>query len=222
MNRLTAVSVHPAHERFKRRASLVSRAAVLAAVGVHFVFFSLFPRLNAAPASVAARAIEAVDLPPQVEVPPPPQEIARPATPKIAAVEVSEELTIAATTFDENPVRNLGPPPSPAADGGAKPKFIPYDVAPRLQNRDEVLALLRREYPAVLRDAGVGGTVLLWIFVDEIGKVADARVATSSGYLHLDEAAQSVARAMIFSPAMNRDKVTPVWLSQPVDFSVVN
>lgn len=214
--------VHPAHERFKRQSSLVFRGAMIATVGIHLAFLSLFPRLDAAALPFSSGTLEMVDLPPQVEVPPPPEMIARPATPKIATVTVSEDLTIALTTFDDNPTQMLAPPPSVAAGKTSRPPFIPYNVAPSLKNRDEVLALLRQKYPRALRSAGVGGTVLLWIFVNEHGRVTDAQVATSSGYFHLDEAAQAVAAAMIFTPARNRDKVTPVWLSQPIDFTVAS
>ena len=103
-----------------------------------------------------------------------------------------------------------------------RPEFIPYTVAPRLKNKEEVLALLRQVYPRTLRSASIGGTVLLWIYVDEGGDVQDARIAESSGYDGLDRAAQTVASAMHFTPAQNRDRVTAVWLSQPIFFEVTN
>lgn len=209
-----------AHDRFKRQFSPALRAGIILATLIHFAIFALFPRLETAGFQVAGSAIEAVELPPQVEVPPPPEQIARPATPRIAAVEVSDDLTIAPTTFEENPASSLGPPPSIAADEADRPPFIPYDVAPRLKNRAEILAMLQGAYPRALRDAGIGGTVLLWIYVSEQGRVLESRIAQSSGYLPLDRAAQTVAARMEFTPAMNRDRVTPVWLSQPIDFSV--
>lgn len=68
------------------------------------------------------------------------------------------------------------------------------------------------------RDAGIGGSVRLWVYVDEQGIVRDAQVDVSSGFEALDEAARTVAHAMRFTPALNRDKATPVWISQPIDF----
>lgn len=73
----------------------------------------------------------------------------------------------------------------------------------------------------MLRDAGIGGTVQLWLYVDERGRVVETRVAESSGYDPLDTAARTVATSMEFSPAMNRDKGAPVWISEPSDFSIV-
>lgn len=210
-----------ANDRFKRRASSWLWAGISVAVVVHFAVFSLFPRLDATLPAMAAEALAAVELPPEVEIPPPPERIARPATPRVATVEVEEDLTIAPTTFESNPVESLGPPPEVSSSAEDRPRFIPYDVAPTLKNRAEVLALLEREYPRALRAAGIAGTVLLWIYIDEQGHVREARVARSSGYAALDRAARDVASRMEFTPAMNRDRVTPVWLSQPIDFTLV-
>jgi protein TonB len=89
-----------------------------------------------------------------------------------------------------------------------------------MQNRDEVSRALEREYPSLLRDAGVGGRVDVWIRLDERGVVQDAQVNASSGQPSLDEAALRVARIIRFSPAMNRDQPVPVWVSIPITFQV--
>jgi TonB family protein len=103
---------------------------------------------------------------------------------------------------------------------GETPSFTPFTVAPVVQNRDEVARALEREYPALLRDAGVGGRAIVWIRLDETGTVRDVQINTSSGQPSLDEAALKVGQIMKFSPAMNRDKVVPVWVSIPVSFQV--
>ncbi|MDX1579326.1 MAG: TonB family protein [Gemmatimonadota bacterium] len=210
-----------ANDRFKRRAATWLPTGISIAVVVHFAVFSLFPRLNATPPAMAAETLAAIELPPEVEIPPPPEQIARPATPRVATVELEEDLTIAPTTFESNPVESLGPPPDVSASAEDRPQFIPYDVAPKLKNRSEVLAALERLYPATLRNAGIGGKVLLWLYIDERGQVQDTRVAETSGYSALDRAARQVASQMEFTPAQNRDRVTAVWLSQPIDFSIL-
>jgi|GEM_PF-447958 len=101
-----------------------------------------------------------------------------------------------------------------------EPVFTPYTVAPDLKNRDEVARALEREYPPLLRDAGIGGTVIMYLFIDEAGFVQNTRVNTSSGHTSLDEAAGRVGTIMRFSPAMNRDKKVPVWVSLPITFQV--
>jgi len=72
----------------------------------------------------------------------------------------------------------------------------------------------------MLKRAGVGGTVLLWLYIDEVGAVQRTVLAESRGYEHLDEAARKVAEKMELRPAINRDKTTAVWLAQSIDFSV--
>ncbi len=103
---------------------------------------------------------------------------------------------------------------------GETPSFTPFTVAPRVQNREEVSRMLESEYPPVLRDAGVGGRAIVWLRLDEQGIVQDVQVNTSSGHPALDQAALRVGQIMKFSPAMNRDKVVPVWVSVPVSFQV--
>jgi protein TonB len=78
---------------------------------------------------------------------------------------------------------------------------------------------LEREYPPLLRDAGVGGTVDVWLFIDDQGVVQRTIVDKSSGHQALDDAALEVARAIEFTPALNRDKRVPVWISLPITFT---
>jgi TonB family protein len=105
-------------------------------------------------------------------------------------------------------------------DVSAAPAFTPYTVAPTLRNREEIAALLQKSYPVLLRDAGVGGTVIMWIYVDDTGQVRNTRVKQSSQIEPLDSAASKVSRQMRFRPAQNRDTRVPVWVSIPIHFDV--
>ncbi|MCY4645405.1 MAG: TonB family protein, partial [Gammaproteobacteria bacterium] len=161
----------------------------------------------------------AIELPPEIEIPPPPQAISRPATPVIAAADISEDITIAPTTFEDNPVEELPPPPDEeAVDISAAPTFTPYTVRPDLTNEREVQRALEREYPPILRDAGIGGTVNVHFFIDEEGMVQRTLVAQTSGHASLDEAALRVANVFRFTPALNLDKIVPVWIAIPITF----
>ncbi|MBI4543695.1 MAG: energy transducer TonB [Gemmatimonadetes bacterium] len=100
----------------------------------------------------------------------------------------------------------------------AAPVFTPFTLAPVLRNREEVAQALRRFYPPMLRDAGIGGTVLMWFFIDENGKVRKYLIKVSSGHTLLDNAALRVADLMDFSPAQNRDQRVPVWVQLPIHF----
>ena len=93
-------------------------------------------------------------------------------------------------------------------------------VQPEIRNRDEVQAALMREYPSILRNAGVAGQVIVWFFISEEGRVLDRRVFRSSGYVQLDEAALRVADVFRFTPALNREKIVQVWIRFPITFQV--
>jgi TonB family protein len=133
---------------------------------------------------------------------------------------MAEDVTIAPTTFESNPVENLPPPPAASLDPSEKPSFIPYDVAPRLKNPVEIQRLLQRTYPPQLREAKVEGKVVLWIYIDDHGNVLKSHVQRSSGYIAMDRVAQECADEMEFTPAKNRDKRTAVWVSQAISFEV--
>lgn len=208
-----------ANERFKRSYSSWSYLALVLATVVHFAFIQFFPNFEAADLSVVSEEIEAIELPPEVKIPPPPEQIARPATPKVATAPVDEDITIAPTTFEDNPVDNL-PPPPPGASPSDQPAFIARDVEPQLKNGREIRQLLERLYPPMLKEAGIGGTVVLWVFVDEAGKAAKSQVFKSSGYPAFDQAAQQIVEKMKFSPALNRDKPVGVWVQQAIQFTV--
>jgi protein TonB len=212
-----------ANDRFKKGFAKWFWGSLAFATVVHFLIFAFWPTMSAADVSMDAIELEAVELPPEIEIPPPPAAIARPATPVVSAdADVEEDITIAPTTFAENPIEELPPPPSGTAaaaeDLSAAPTFTPYTVSPELKNRAEVGRALERNYPPLLRDAGIGGTVLVWFFIDETGRVVKTQVNRSSGHRALDDAALLVANEMVFIPAQNRDKKVPVWVALPIVF----
>src|SRR5690606_34007171 len=51
------------------------------------------------------------------------------------------------------------------------PVYTPYTQKPELVNSPEIAQSLRRRYPPLLRDSGVGGTAVLWFLIDERGTV---------------------------------------------------
>jgi len=210
-----------ANERLKKTFDTWFWGSVIAATLLHFGAFAFWPELTAEDMTFTSSELEAIELPPEIEIPPPPETIARPATPVIAAAEIDEDITIAPTTFEENPVEDLPPPPEDqATDLSAAPTFTPFTVAPSIQNRDEVMRAMMREYPPLLRDAGIGGTVVVWFFIDEEGRVQQNQVNQSSGHQALDDAALAVAGIYRFSPALNRDRRVPVWVQFPITFQV--
>jgi protein TonB len=209
-----------ANDRFKRTAGPWLWGGVMLATVFHFGLFKFFPELTASDVSFGVNEFEAIELPPEVEIPPPPEQITRPAVPVVAATELEEDITIAPTTFEENPVENLPPPPSDASRLGENPVFTPYTVKPEIKNRRAAIRIVERYYPKLLKEAGIGGTVNVWVFIDAAGKVKNAQVQKSSGNQSLDDAALRAAQEFEFTPALNRDKRVPVWVAIPITFSV--
>jgi len=216
-----AKAVATANDRLKGSFGSVFWSAMILATGLHFAAFALWPELTVADFSFTPTELSTVNLPPDVKIPDAPTAIARPAVPVVATTAVSEDITIAPTTFEATSVENLPPPPKEKpTDISAQPTFTPYTVAPYVLNKDEVVATMMRTYPPLLRDAGIGGTVIVYFFIDETGAVQDYRVWRSSGHAQLDSAALQVADIYRFSPALNRDKKVSVWVQFPITFEV--
>ena len=105
-----------------------------------------------------------------------------------------------------------------ATESASPTDFTPYTVKPELRNRDAVARALAVNYPVLLRERGIGGTVILRVFIDDSGKVVQSHVQQSSGEEVFDRAAIKVASVMKFTPALNRDQRVSVWLDMPVVF----
>lgn len=74
------------------------------------------------------------------------------------------------------------------------------------------------EYPALARQLHQEGRVYIQVLLDHDGSVMQTRLAKSSGYELLDEAAQAGAKKFRFSPARQGERAVRVWVSIPVDF----
>ncbi|MEM7417742.1 MAG: TonB family protein [Gemmatimonadota bacterium] len=97
-----------------------------------------------------------------------------------------------------------------------RPRFTPFVVAPRLVNPEEVQVALAEAFSSDVQDSGPGGTVELYLFINEEGMVEDTRISQSSGVQAFDNAALATAAVQRFSPALNRDQPVPVWVSMPM------
>lgn len=210
------------NDRFKDSFQSWFWGSMILAVVIHFAVFQFWPSMSAPDFSYDPGELATIELPPEIVIPPPPERIARPATPVAVATEMAEDITIAPTTWEYSPVEDLPPPPEgeATADLAAGPTFTPYTVKPELRNLAEVRQALEREYPPLLRESGVGGAVYVWFFIDETGRVVRTQLKQSSGHAALDRAALEVADIMEFSPALNRDQRVKVWVALPISFEV--
>ncbi|HET7232636.1 MAG TPA: TonB family protein [Longimicrobium sp.] len=95
------------------------------------------------------------------------------------------------------------------------------EVQPELLNRDEVVAALSRNYPPLLRDAGVGGTVRVRFRITRTGGVdASSIEVLESTHEAFTDAAAHVAREMRFRPGRHNGSAVPVWVALPVTFQI--
>jgi TonB family protein len=110
-----------------------------------------------------------------------------------------------------------------------RPQPTPFTERAQLQNGRDVQRALISAYPRELREALIGGTVVVDIFVDETGRVLRALIAGptesrptpgSSGLPALDAAALAVASVMRFSPGLNDGVPVGVWIEFPITFKV--
>ena len=214
-------STETENDRFKRSFGSWLWGSMVAATVLHFMLFQFWPTLTVKDVSFTAEELKLIELPPEIEIPPPPEAISRPATPVMATAEIDDDITIAPTTFEDNPIEDLLPPPTKEApDISVAPVFTPMTVRPEIINLAEIQQALMTHYPAMLRNARIGGTVELWFFISKEGRVLDRRVFGSSGYVQLDEAALKVADVFRFTPALNREKIVQVWVRFPITFQV--
>jgi protein TonB len=56
--------------------------------------------------------------------------------------------------------------------------------------------------------------------VSDSGKVLFVRIARSSGFVRLDQAATEALKKWTFSPALQSGKAVPVWINYPIKFAL--
>ena len=152
--------------------------------------------------------IEQIDIPQteQFDQPPPP---ARPSVPvESESEDVADDVTLDEFNLDDFDAWDAPPPPPE----GPRVKFIPYDDPP------VPLTPIRPKYPEIAQEAGIEGTVVVQVFVDDRGRVNDTVILKGIPNTGLDEAATVAIRAVRFRPAKQRERAVGVWISIPVNF----
>lgn len=216
-----------ANDRFKSRHADCFSIGLIFAVLAHGSLFLFFPQLRAAEVTVSATPPIVIERPPAVALPTSPEGIERPRAPRVAAAILENEgpyrLLPLAPRRDllpgrVAPHRDL-PPVPPGAEADSIPSFVPRDREPILRNHAALLRELQERYPPALREAGIGGTAQLYVYVAETGSVTRALVRQSSGLTQLDEVAIEVMRHAEFTPAVLDDASIGVWIVLPVKFA---
>ena len=152
--------------------------------------------------------IEQIDIPQteQFDRPPPP---ARPSVPvESESEDIADDVTLDEFNLDEFDAWDAPPPPPE----GPRVKFIPYDDPP------VPLRPIRPKYPEIAQEAGIEGTVVVQVFVDDKGRGKETVILKGIPNTGLDEAATEAIRSVRFRPAKQRERAVGVWISIPVNF----
>lgn len=155
------------------------------------------------------------------EPPPPPPQIDTPP-PYVPPPEISIEIpmdsgpsTAISNVTSERPV---AAPPPPVA------KPVEKQVVKTLPStQGKGARITQPEYPPASRRAGEEGTVQLAVFVLESGRAGEIKVAKSSGFPKLDEAAvKEVQRNWRFVPGKEDGKPVSMWHTFAVTFRLTD
>jgi periplasmic protein TonB len=171
------------------------------------------PQYQPTPYKLAEEVFEVVEIPDDIEIPPPPQEVEMPKVP--VNIEISDnefdDDEVADTSFDtmdDMPIptgmSNLeGPKTFYAFD---EPPVVTYKAKPR--------------YPDIAREAGMTGKVMVLIMVDARGNVFDVEVLSSTAPKTLVDEAVKAAWKWKFKPGKQRNQPVKTTTSVPFDFRV--
>lgn len=160
------------------------------------------------------------ELPDKDLPPPPPPDIDQPP-PYVPPPEVSIDMAIdtSASTAISNATNTrpvATPPPVAAA-----PEHAVVRTPPSTQGRGA--RITQPEYPPASRRAGEAGTVTLQVFVKEDGRAGEVKIARSSGFAKLDEAAvKEVQRSWRFVPGKEDGKPVAMWHTFAVTFKLTD
>jgi len=182
---------------WSRRAGGIAFVAVLHVVIIYALLTGLGEQvIQALRPPLEAKIIQQVQPPPPEAPPPPPPESIKP--PPI---------------FIPPPIVQIAPPPPAAAPVIAavtqvKPTAPPPPAQPvqkAAAGLDPNQTCAPPQYPEEAEDMEQTGTSVLQFLIDASGRVAASRVANSSGYASLDQAALSALSQCKFKPAIGAD-----------------
>lgn len=176
-------------------------------------------RLIPAPAEVATLFVNFIAPP----APEKKEEPKHPPPPKPKPIEKPQPRQIVAETPVVTPTDYVAPPPPPMPEPApvieAPP--MPLPAGPVALSSELAVACPERSapaYPAQSRRFGETGTVVLRVELDESGRVAAARVSSSSGFARLDEAALAVVKSWRCTPATRNGQPVRAVALQPFKF----
>ena len=200
--------------------------AFILVVIIHALFFwVLASGLGAKIVEVVTGPVETkiIDEAPDEDKPPPPPPEMDTPPPYVPPPEISIEMaadtgptTAISNVTSERPVAA----PAPVAAAAPVAKAV-VKVPPSTQGKGA--RITQPEYPPASRRAGEAGTVTLQVFVQENGRAGEVKVAKSSGFEKLDEAAvKEVQRNWRFVPGKEDGKPVSMWHTFQVTFRLTD
>ncbi len=106
--------------------------------------------------------------------------------------------------------------PPPDDDFPFPGKFVPFEIYPVMIHEH------KPDYPRLAQQAGITGTVTVWVAIDEEGNVIDARVYKSSRTKSLDEAAVQAAYKNKFKPGIQNGRPIKIGVTYNVEFKLTD
>jgi len=199
-----------ANVRFTDKYGAYVTRALAVAVIVHVSGALWAPPYEPQPYQLREKQTEVVNIPEDIQLAPPPKEIARPQLPQEieASEDASEDETLAPTEFDP-----FEPPELPGQSEVAE-SFYAFDSPP------EPVRQVPAEYPDLARQAEADGRVWIRVTIDETGRVINAEVERSEVIQSLERAAMTAARKWLFKPAKQRDVPVKCQIIIPFNFTL--
>ena len=160
----------------------------------------------------------------QPDQPPPPPRAMTPIAVPDESLPDEVELDLDATLdLDANLEIPSLPPPPPSEK---KKEVQEEEIFVVVEEMPTIIGGLKRlyeviEYPAIARQAGLEGMVVVYFVVSAEGKPLDLQVQRSAGDV-LDKAAVDAVAQLEFTPGRQRGKAVPVRFSIPVRFRLEN
>ena len=194
----------------------------LVALGIHAVLFAAAPPYVPRPFQMAAvQPLRLVDpgfgKAEPTAAPPRAAEAPRAVPmPELAAVrsEQLETAPVAQTRPAGGSEAGTGSASGSRLEGDAPPVFYAYDTAPRVVRKVEP------EYPMMARAAGLEGTVIINVNLDERGRIMRAWVAESAAHETLVAAALEAIYQFQFLPGRQGDHPVKCTVAVPFHFSL--
>jgi protein TonB len=198
-----------AEQEFKNSYPRIFRMAVIIAIVGHALAFLVMPEWRPQPYQLREKQVlEAINIPDQISIPPPPKEEAKPVVP--TEIEPTEDAS-AAETIESTELNVEAPPELPPPPKRAE-FFTAFDEPP------QIIVQVPPEYPEMARMAELEGVVMVQIGVNEFGDVVEATVV--QGIDGLNQAAIEAVYKWKFRPAKQRDIPVPVRIVVPIRFTL--